>query len=157
MLKQYFSVLKMCLDYKLYRNTWLIIALGRRNVSPPKLSKIQADICRSYCQSDGDYLLAWRLWTGWWESGRGPWIASALAFSSMPRSHQVQWGQAGGGKQQPPSFFLGHLGASILTLTPALDQGACIAAMHDLGSNLQWLEIPMGFSELQNTVGLISE
>lgn len=73
----------------------------------------------------------------------------------MPNSHQVPQGQAGGGKQQPPSFFLGHLGAS--TLTPALDQGACIADMHDLGRNLQRLEIAVGFSELQNAVGLISE
>lgn len=72
MLKQCLSVLKMCLDCKLYRNMWLIIALGRRNVPPPKLSKIYADICRYYCQSDGDYLLAWRLWTGWWEPGKSP-------------------------------------------------------------------------------------
>ena len=73
---------------------------------------------------------------------------------------QVASGAMGSGRwrETTASIFLsGPPWSFNLALTPALDQGACIAAMHDLGSNLQWLEIPVGFSEVQNTVGLISE
>lgn len=153
MLKQYFSVLKMCLNCKLYRNMYLIIALGRRNVPSPKLSKIYADICRSCCQRGRDYLFAWRLWTGWWEPERSPMnsISPGLFLCA-----QVTSGVMGSGRWRETAASL-FLSGSPWSFGFDPDQDVCIAAMHDLGSNLQWLEIPMGFSELQNAVGLISE